>query len=116
MATYSGALATLGVMLAVVATLYAVAMLVSVRRDELEVMPYMGGGEVAEHAYSRYHARWYVVSMMLLAFDMEMLFMYPWTLVVRIKGASSVIEMFTFLVLLLGGVAYAAREGGFRWA
>jgi NADH-quinone oxidoreductase subunit A len=47
---------------------------------------------------------------------MEMLFMYPWTLVVRVMGVSSVIEMFTFLGLLVVGVIYAWREGAFRWS
>lgn len=116
MRTYSGALATLGVMLALIATGYLAQLSLAVQRDPLRVLPFMGGGEVDEHAFSRYHARWYVVSLLLLAFDMEMLFMYPWTLVVRLMGGGSVLEMFTFLTLLVAGVGYAAREGGFRWA
>jgi NADH-quinone oxidoreductase subunit A len=33
----------------------------------------------AEHAASRFHVRWYAITMLFLAFDMEMIFMYPWT-------------------------------------
>ena len=40
----------------------------------------------------------------------------PWTRVITAVGAGSVIEMFTFLALLLAGVAYAWREGALRWA
>ena len=69
----------------------------------------------AEHAVSRFHVRWYTITMLFLAFDMEMIFMYPWTLVISAVGASSVIEMFTFLAVLLAGVAYAWREGALRW-
>lgn len=116
MVTFVGPLATLGVAVAVVLGVYLAQLYTAVTRDPLRVLPFMGGGDVTEHAFSRFHARWYVVSLMLLAFDMEMLFMYPWALIVRLTGASSVIEMFTFLTLLMGGVAYAAREGGFRWA
>jgi NADH-quinone oxidoreductase subunit A len=47
---------------------------------------------------------------------MEMIFMYPWTLVISAVGTSSVVEMFTFLAVLLAGVAYAWREGALRWA
>jgi NADH-quinone oxidoreductase subunit A len=45
-----------------------------------------------------------------------MLFMYPWAVVVRELGASAVIEMFVFLGVLMAGVAWAWREGAFKWA
>ena len=51
-----------------------------------------------------------------LAFDVEMLFMYPWAVVVIEKGLSAVVEMFLFLGALLVAVAWAWREGAFRWA
>ena len=75
-----------------------------------------GGLPPVDHAVSRFHVRWYTVGLILLAFDMEMIFMYPWTLVVARTGASSVIEMFGFLAILLVGVLYAWREGAFRWS
>ncbi|MCQ0004872.1 NADH-quinone oxidoreductase subunit A [Actinomadura madurae] len=60
--------------------------------------------------------RWYTVAMIFLAFDMEMVFMYPWALVVASIGVKAVVEMFVFLALLLVGVLYAWREGALRWA
>ena len=74
-----------------------------------------GGLPPAQHAFSRFHVRWYPVTMVFLAFDMEMLFMYPWTLVVSRVGAAAVIEMFLFLGILVAGVLYAWREGALRW-
>ncbi|OEV04237.1 NADH-quinone oxidoreductase subunit A [Streptomyces oceani] len=78
-------------------------------------LPHLGGLPPAEHALSRFHVRWYTVTMVFLAFDMEMIFMYPWTLVVPVMGTSSVVEMFLFLAILLSGVVYAWREGALRW-
>lgn len=98
-----------------VAGLYAAHLWLTVERDPLVALPYVGGGLVSEHAVGRYHLRWYLVALMLLAFDMEMVFMYPWTLIVRSHGGGSIVEMFTFMGLLLAGVGYAAREGAFRW-
>lgn len=95
---------------------YLLARLVAVVRRPLETLPFLAGHEQQEHAFSRFHVRWYAVAMVFLAFDMEMLFMYPWTLVVSAVGASAVIEMFVFLAILLAGVAYAWREGAFRWS
>ena len=79
------------------------------------VEPFSGGLPPVEHAFSRFHVRWYPVTMVFLAFDMEMLFMYPWTLVVSRVGPAAVIEMFLFLGILLAGVVYAWREGALRW-
>ena len=92
----------------------ALAALVAVR-PPLVVGAFSGGLPPWEHAVSRFHVRWYPVTMVFLAFDMEMLFMYPWTLVVSRVGAAAVIEMFLFLAILLAGVLYAWREGALRW-
>ena len=108
-------LVTLGVVVAAVLLLYGAARLLSVRRTALEVVPFSGGLAPAEHAVSRFHVRWYPVTMVFLAFDMEMIFMYPWTLVVSRIGPSAVIEMFLLLGILLAGVVYAWREGALRW-
>jgi NADH-quinone oxidoreductase subunit A len=99
---------------ALVAATYGVARLLAVGRA-LRAAPFGSGLRPREHAVSRFHVRWYTVAMIFLAFDMEMVFMYPWTLVVATVGRSAVIEMFTFLAILVAGVVYAWREGAFRW-
>jgi len=100
----------------VIGGLYGLAALLTVSRDPLRAPPFLSGGLPAEHALSRYHVRWYAVTLVFLAFDMEMIFMYPWAVIVTIVGAKAVIEMFLFLAILMVGVAYAWREGALRWA
>jgi NADH:ubiquinone oxidoreductase subunit 3 (subunit A) len=80
------------------------------------VLPSTSGLVPEQHALSRYHPRWYTASIVFLAFDVEMLFMYPWAVVVAHLGVGAVVEMFTFLTVLLAAVAWARREGAFRWA
>ena len=116
MAGFTAALALLALVALAYGAVYALAWLGSAARSPLRAAPFSGGLLPAEHAFSRYHARWYTITMLFLAFDMEMIFMYPWTRVITAVGASSVIEMFTFLAVLLAGVAYAWREGALRWA
>jgi NADH-quinone oxidoreductase subunit A len=94
---------------------YGVAALVRVGRTVTNARPFLSGHEPVEHALSRYHVRWYTVTMLFLAFDMEMVFMYPWTLVVASMGTAAVVEMFVFLAILFAGVVYAWREGALRW-
>ena len=108
--------ALLGLVLLVYGAVYGLWWLAGVTRSPLRAVPFSGGLPPAEYAVSRFHVRWYTITMLFLAFDMEMIFMYPWTLVISAVGASSVIEMFTFLAVLLAGVAYAWREGALRWA
>jgi NADH-quinone oxidoreductase subunit A len=115
MQAYAAVLALLGLLVALLTAVYGVGLLARVG-GTLGGAPFLSGGRPLEHAASRYHVRWYVVTMVFLAFDMEMIFMYPWTLVVESIGAKAVVEMFVFLGLLLVGVLYAWREGAFRWA
>ncbi|OFE17192.1 NADH-quinone oxidoreductase subunit I [Humibacillus sp. DSM 29435] len=88
----------------------------AVSPEPLKVLPFQSGWCPQEHALSRYHARWYLATLVFLAFDVEMLFMYPWAVVVADVGASAVIEMFLFLGALLLAVVWAWREGALRWA
>jgi len=113
---FAAVLVLLGMVLVVAAAIYTAAWLLGVARSPLPVTPFAGGLPPVEHAFSRFHVRWYALAMLFLAFDMEMIFMYPWTLVISAVGPSAVIEMFTFLAVLLAGVAYAWREGALRWA
>lgn len=87
-----------------------------IREAPLLVLPSMSGAEPKEHALSRYHARWYATTLLFLAFDIEMLFMYPWAVVALAEGIGAVVEMFVFLGVLMIAVVWAWREGALRWA
>ncbi|WP_329138925.1 NADH-quinone oxidoreductase subunit A [Streptomyces sp. NBC_01476] len=115
MSGFTAALSLLGVALLAVGGVYGAARWLRVTSDPLVAQPFGSGFEPSEHAVSRFHPRWYTVTMFFLAFDMEMVFMYPWTRVISAMGPSAVIEMFTFLTVLLAGVAHAWREGALRW-
>ncbi|GAA2581592.1 NADH-quinone oxidoreductase subunit A [Actinomadura fulvescens] len=115
MQPYVAVLALLGLLGAVISAVYAVSYCLAPFRAEA-AGPFLSGARPQEHALSRYHVRWYVVTMLFLAFDMEMVFMYPWAVVVASIGVKAVVEMFVFLALLMVGVVYAWREGAFRWA
>lgn len=54
-------------------------------------------------------------ALVFVAFDMEMIFMYPWGAVYREIGLEAFLDMLVFIGLLAGGVAYAWGMGGLRW-
>ena len=117
-------LGPLGVALAVFVAAIAAALLVRVSGDftrgpDLTVperTPFSGGETPAVHAWNRYHARYYVMALVFLAFDMEMVFMYPWAVVFVQEGGIAMVEMGMFIAILLLGVVYAWRERAFAWA
>ncbi|GAB3356387.1 NADH-quinone oxidoreductase subunit A [Modestobacter lapidis] len=108
-------LSLLALILAGVVGLYAASSAVRPARESATVLPYESGLVPQQHAVSRYHTRWYAVTVLFLAFDMEMIFMYPWAVVVADMGTTAVVEMFGFLTILLVGVTYVWREGALRW-
>jgi NADH-quinone oxidoreductase subunit A len=80
-----------------------------------ERVPFAGGHPPDVHAWSRFHARYYTMAILFLAFDMEMVFMYPWAVVYVREGLTALIEMLMFIVILLVGVLYAWRERALEW-
>ncbi|MBW3614666.1 MAG: NADH-quinone oxidoreductase subunit A, partial [Actinobacteria bacterium] len=69
-----------------------------------ERVPFVGGGQLEVHAWSRFHVRYYAMALLFLAFDMEMVFMYPWAVVFVEEGALALVEMLMFIVILLLGI------------
>ena len=108
-------LSLLALVCAIVGTVYGASQLLGGLRQPAQVLPFESGMLPQQHAVSRYHARWYAVTILFLAFDMEMIFMYPWAVVMADMGPSAVVEMFGFLAVLVVGVVYVWREGALRW-
>jgi NADH-quinone oxidoreductase subunit A len=78
-------------------------------------VPYLGGGSQTTHAWQRFHLRYYPMTLLFIAFEMEMMFMYPWAVVYVEEGLKALGEMGMFLAILSVGIIYAWREGVFRW-
>ena len=78
-------------------------------------VPFLGGAEPVTHAWQRYHVRYYPMTLLFIAFEMEMMFMYPWAVVYVAEGVKAMAEMGMFLAILAVGILYGWREGVFRW-
>ena len=115
MSQYTGVVAMLALAVLVVLAARLVHRLTTIEVRPAASRPFLSGHDPVEHALSRFHVRWYPTTLVFLAFDVEMLFMYPWAVVVTEVGSGAVIEMFVFLGVLLAGVAWAWREGALRW-
>jgi len=83
---------------------------------EPQRLPFLGGHPPSTHAWGRYHIRYYAMALLFLAFDMEMVFMYPWAVVFVREGVIALVEMGMFIAILLLGILYTWRERALEWA
>lgn len=69
-------------------------------------------------AHQQFSVRYYLVGIIFLIFDVEVVFMYPWTIVYQTylkSGPLILLEMGLFFVLLLGGYFYLRLRGALSW-
>ena len=63
----------------------------------------------------RFNIRFYVVALIFLIFDVEVVFLFPWALVYKELGWFAFAEMVIFLAILFVGYAYVWRKGDLDW-
>jgi NADH-quinone oxidoreductase subunit A len=68
----------------------------------------------------RFSVKFYLVAMLFILFDIEVVFMYPWAVVFQdfvqtFDPWSILLSMFSFVVILLFGYAYAVKKGALDW-
>jgi len=80
-----------------------------------KLAPYECGEEPIGDAWVRFNVRFYVVALIFLVFDVEVVFLFPWALVYRGLGLFGFIEMAVFLLILLVGFAYVWAKGDLDW-
>ncbi|GIW40739.1 MAG: NADH-quinone oxidoreductase subunit A 1 [Candidatus Binatia bacterium] len=62
-------------------------------------------------AWGRFTVRFYMVAILFLLFDVEIVFLYPWAVAFRELGWFGFVEVFVFLALLGAGLVYVWRKG-----
>ena len=86
-----------------------------------KTMPYECGKDPVGSARERFSVKFYLVAMIFILFDIELIFLLPWAVVFRSfvvdYGLATLIyvEMMTFVVLLLVGYVYILKKGLFEW-
>lgn len=79
-------------------------------------MPYESGIQTETHLFQqRFPLRHYLVALIFLVFDIEVIFLYPWAVVAKNLNAFAFYEMAFFLVTLMIGYLYLYKKGGLEW-
>lgn len=63
----------------------------------------------------RFPLRHYLVALIFLVFDVEVIFMYPWAVIAKEIGPFAFYEMLFFLIVSSVGFAYVWKKQGFKW-
>ena len=66
-------------------------------------------------AFDGFNVKFFLVGIIFLIFDVEVLFMFPWALNLREFGMFALLEMFVFLGLLIGGLIYVYKSKVLKW-
>jgi NADH-quinone oxidoreductase subunit A len=73
------------------------------------------GIEVKGNARSPFSIKYFLVAILFVLFDVEVIFMYPWAVNFKSLGLFGLIEMFTFMGLMVVGLVYIIRRGALKW-
>lgn len=106
-----------GLVAIVTLTIVALSSLIPSRKDTPnKFLPYESGIQTETHLLQkRFPLRHYLVALIFLIFDVEVIFLYPWAVVARHIGPFAFFEMAVFLIFLFVGFLYIWRKGGFQW-
>lgn len=74
--------------------------------------PYESGVLITGTARIRFSAKFYLVAMFFVVFDLEAVFLYAWSTSVRELGWAGFIQVFIFICILLASLIYIWRTGG----
>lgn len=95
------------------------------RRTAVKQMPYESGMDPIGDAHQRFDVKFYLIAILFLVFDVELLFLYPWAVAAYREGSEAMIPaemrfavlgvILVFLATLAAGYVYAWRKGVFQW-
>ena len=82
-------------------------------KEKLET--YECGEESEGSAWLQFNIRFYVIALIFLIFDVEVVFLLPWAVVFKDLGLLAMVEMAIFLVILIVGLAYVWVKADLNW-
>ena len=86
------------------------------KRPSLEKLStYESGMEPVKTARERVSVKFYLVAMLFVVFDIEIVFLYPWAVVFRELETAGIVGMGVFLIVLIIGFLYEWKKGAMEW-
>jgi NADH-quinone oxidoreductase subunit A len=93
------------------------------KRTRTKLMPYECGKDPVGSARERFSVKFYLIAMLFILFDIEVIFLVPWAVVFKTLSSPAYglrnlvyFEMIIFIALLLAGYIYVIKKGAFDWS
>lgn len=113
------------VLLFAVGSIFAAHVIAPRKRTPVKLMTYESGMDPIGDARQRFDVKFYLIAILFIVFDVELLFLYPWAVAVFREGDQALLpavlsnyvfwEVLVFLLTLAVAYVYAWRKGVFRW-
>ncbi len=84
-------------------------------KSATKMLPFECGSVSVGGANQRFNVQFYVVAMLFILFDIEVIFMYPWAVNVEALGWGGFYAMISFMAVLFIGLIYVWRKGALEW-
>ncbi len=99
----------------VVTTMVASHFLGPKRKSKIKLETFECGIESQGNARIPFSIKYFLVAILFVLFDVEVIFMYPWAVNFKTLGITGIIEMMIFMALLLTGFFYIIKKGALKW-
>jgi NADH-quinone oxidoreductase subunit A len=85
------------------------------KKSDVKSMPYESGMTPYGAGTRRMPVRFYLIAVLFILFDIEVVFFLPWAITFRQLGLFGLFEMIVFVAILLVGYVYAWKKGALEW-
>ena len=85
------------------------------KNSAVKAEPFECGIEPIGNARTPFSIKYFLVAILFVLFDVEVIFMYPWAVKFKTLGLAGLIEMFMFMGFLVIGLLYIIKKGALKW-
>ena len=85
------------------------------RPTPIKTMPYESGMPPLGDTRDRFSVKFYLIAMLFIVFDIEVVFLIPWAVAIRQVGLTGVVAMTIFVLVLEVGHVYVWKRGALEW-
>lgn len=91
-------------------------MLVKGSKNPQKGQAYECGIPTQTSPWQQFNVGYYLFALLFLIFDVELIFLYPWAVVVKKTGMVALFEILVFIFILFTGFLYAHKKGALKWS
>jgi len=77
--------------------------------------PFECGNDPTKIVRGRFSVKFFLVALLFVLFDIELVFLFPWAIIYRELGLFGFVEMFVFLTVVVAGLFYSVKRGALEW-